>query len=150
MAKSKKDDTVQEAPKSKIRERVSSADEQPVSKMAQLLEKSSFAPRAFYKGQNVEGTIVAKFGDTVLVDIGAKAEGVISVKELNEAGESTEVGAKLTAMVAQPENDYGNVLLTLKKPPKEKSWESLQEIADKGEIITVKGLEANKGGLLVD
>jgi ribosomal protein S1 len=64
--------------------------------------------------------------------------------------EKAAVGSKVSAIVAQTENDYGSILLTLKKPPREAAWEQLQEIADKGETINVKVLEANRGGVLAD
>jgi len=122
----------------------------PQSKMATLLAETGFAPRVLTKGESIEGKIVAILADSVLVDIGVKAEGVIPLKELQELGEKIEIGKVISAVVAQTEGDSGVAILTVKRTTKERAWEELQEIADKGGAVEVKGLEVNRGGLIVD
>src|SRR4030042_6215998 len=136
-------------PVSKIRERVFSPDTSG-SKMAALLADKGFSPRAVSKGEVVEGKIVALVSDSVLVDIGTKAEGLIPRRELEDSGQKTEIGEKISAVVAQTEGDLGTVILTVKRTVKEKIWEQLQDTADKNEIIDVKGISSNRGGLIVE
>ncbi|OGY25394.1 MAG: hypothetical protein A2Z11_03265 [Candidatus Woykebacteria bacterium RBG_16_43_9] len=138
-----------EKPVSKIRERVFSPDTSG-SKMAQLLAVKGFAPRALSKGETVEGQIVSILADSALVDIGSKAEGIIPLKELHDSGEKIEIGAKISAVIAQSEGDSGTAVLTVKKTIKERAWEQLQDISDKGEHVEVKGVGSNRGGLIVE
>jgi len=122
----------------------------PISKMQKLLEKNNVSPRLLAKGEKVEGKVLTKLADSLLVDLGAKAEGVIPLKELEDLENEPKEGDKIIAIVSQTENDSGLIILTLRKNQKEKVWESLQQGSDKGEIVDVKGVEANRGGLIVD
>jgi len=145
----KKNDKDTPSHESKIRGRVFSPDTSG-SKMAALLADKGFSPRAVSKGEVVEGKIVALVSDSVLVDIGTKAEGLIPRRELEDSGQKTEIGEKISAVVAQTEGDLGTVILTVKRTVKEKVWEQLQDISDKNEIIDVKGISSNRGGLIVE
>ncbi|MEX0621948.1 MAG: S1 RNA-binding domain-containing protein [Candidatus Woykebacteria bacterium] len=136
-------------PQSKIRGRVFSPDTSG-SKMAQLLVGKGFEPRILSRGETVEGTVVSILPESVLIDIGVKAEGIIPRRELEEVGEKPEVGKKVKTIVAQSEGDSGTVILTVKKAIKEKAWENLQQLYDKGETVDVKGVTNNRGGLIVD
>jgi len=120
------------------------------SKMAQLLEKVDFAPKTFAKSEKVEGKIVSKIGDSLLIDIGAKAEANLAIKELEDEQKDLKIGDKISAFVAQPENDSGIIILSAKKGLKDKVWEYLQGISEKGEVVDVKAIETNRGGLIVD
>ena len=120
------------------------------SKMAQLLADKEWQPRVLTKGETVEGVIAGVAGDSVLVDIGAKAEGVIPRKELQDAIDKIEIGEKIDAVVAQTEGDSGTALLTVKGSVLEKVWGQLQEIVDGSETIDVKAVSANRGGLIVE
>src|SRR3984893_17274427 len=77
-------------------------------------------------GDIVDGIVVRVDADEVLVDIGAKAEGVISSKELGLRGDVDSVGlvagAKRKVYVLQPENDEGNAVLSLRRTRAETSW----------------------------
>jgi small subunit ribosomal protein S1 len=120
------------------------------SKMAQLLATSGLAPRTLTRGETVEGEVVAKLRDSLLVDIGAKAEGIIPLKEVEGADKGYKVGDKISAIVAQPEGDSGTVILTLKKAPREQAWEELRKAADRNETLEVRGVDSNRGGLIVE
>lgn len=120
------------------------------SRMAALLKKSDFSPRVFYKGEKVEGTIVSKVADSYLIDIGAKSEGLIPIKELEEEQKDVKIGDKVSVNIAQPENDSGNIILTVKAGTKDKVWSILQKALDDQDTVDVKAIEANKGGLIVD
>ena len=138
-----------EEPVSKIRERVFSPDASG-SKMAALLADQGFAPRLLTRGESIDGKIVAILSDVALLDIGAKAEAVLPLKEIQEMGEEPVVGAKITSIIAQTEGDSGTIILTIKKTIKEKTWEQLEELADLGEVVDVKGIGNNRGGLIVE
>jgi small subunit ribosomal protein S1 len=125
----------------------------PTSKMAELLASEKFAPRSLSRGQIIEGKVVSKRSGEVLVDIGAKAEGIISGAEIDDGEDQFEAlkpGDIVLAYVLQAENESGQAILSLKKAVGEKKWRHLIERYEKSESVEVQGLETNKGGLVVD
>jgi small subunit ribosomal protein S1 len=103
-------------------------------------------------GDIVDGTVVRVDADEVLVDIGAKAEGVISGKELGYRGEEPPLapGDTIKVFVLQPENEEGNVVLSLRKARAETTWLTAAEKQESGEVMEAEVREQNKGGLIVN
>lgn len=124
--------------------------------MAELLagqpQKNSFS---LTRGQEVEGIVVDILSQEVILDLGTKAEGVLYKKELGSKEQETlKIGDKIQAIVVAPENESGQVILTLQKPTtqttKNPKWDKFQTLLESGETIRGKGLEVNKGGLIVE
>jgi ribosomal protein S1 len=63
---------------------------------------------------------------------------------------SLKVDDHVTAQVVNPENDFGFIVLSLRRASHEKRWQSLIEGKEQGTDLEVSGLEVAKGGLLVD
>jgi small subunit ribosomal protein S1 len=125
--------------------------------MADLLAKQDSKQLAVTRGQEIEGTVVAILTSEIILDLGTKAEGVLQKKDLQDAAlEKLKVGDKLTAIVIYAENDSGQTVLSLSKGAGGKSgqysndWQRFIDAKDSGEIFTAKGLEVNKGGLIVE
>jgi small subunit ribosomal protein S1 len=125
--------------------------------MADLLAKQDTKQLAVTRGQEVEGTVVAILTSEIILDLGTKAEGVLQKKDLqDEALEKLKVGDKLKAIVIYAENDSGQTVLSLSKGSGGKpgqysnDWQRFIDAKDAGEVFTAKGLEVNKGGLIVE
>ena len=121
--------------------------------MEQLLAEEGNSIRALAHGDIVDGTVVRVDPDEVLVDIGAKSEGVISNRELSARGEATVVltpGEQVKVYVVQPENEDGNVVLSLRKARAEGIWQAVAQKESEGEILDAEVREQNKGGLIVN
>ena len=121
--------------------------------MDELLAATGHVLKGLKRGDTVEGTITYKDKKVIYVDVNAKTEGMILDKEINLAQElvaDLDVGDKITVYVAQPENDKGQILLSLKKAFWDYKWQSLQDKFESGEPIEVRGKEVNKGGLVAD
>src|SRR5438105_14926779 len=105
-------------------------------------------------GDIVDGVVVRVDPDEVLVDIGAKAEGVISSKELGFRGDADvqdlEPGSQIKVFVLQPENEEGNVVLSLRRARAETTWLTAAEKQQTGDVIEADVREQNKGGLIVN
>jgi len=105
-------------------------------------------------GDIVDGIVVRVDADEVLVDIGAKAEGVISSKELGMRGDVDSVGLEpgdqIKVYVLQPENEEGNVVLSLRRARAETTWIVAAEKQADGSVIEADVREQNKGGLIVN
>ena len=122
--------------------------------MEDYLHYESEAFKTPNHGDIVDGIVVRVDADEVLVDIGAKAEGVISSKELGLRGEADSVGLEpgdqIKVYVLQPENEEGNVVLSLRRARAETTWIVAAEKQTDGSVIDADVREQNKGGLIVN
>jgi small subunit ribosomal protein S1 len=123
-----------------------------VSVMDKLMEGGAGFPGALKRGQKVEGMVTAMGKKMVLIDIGAKTEGVVSGEDLVEAYDvlkELKVGDKVSAYVKFPENDQGQIILSLKQAADENRWSKFKKMMDEEKEAEVVGLEVNKGGMVV-
>ena len=124
------------------------------STMEELLAEQDADIRSFKHGDVVEGTVVRIDRDEILVDIGAKSEGVVSNRELYgrhaESAPQMAVGDVVLVYVLQPESPEGHVVLSLRRAGLERKWRSMQEQFETGVIIDASVIDHNKGGLIVD
>jgi small subunit ribosomal protein S1 len=104
-------------------------------------------------GDIVDGVVVRVDADEVLVDIGAKAEGTISGRELGFRGDpdlELSPGETVKVFVLQAENEEGNVVLSLRRARAETTWLEAAQKQETGEIMEAEVREQNKGGLIVN
>ena len=90
-------------------------------------------------GDIVDGVVVRVDADEVLVDIGAKAEGIISGKELGFRGDpdnELSPGDVIKVYVLQPENEEGNVVLSRRRALAETTWLTAAE----KQVLAARGL----------
>ena len=122
--------------------------------MEELLAEQSADIRSFKHGDVVEGTVVRIDRDEILVDIGAKSEGVVSNRELYgrhaESAPALAVGDVVLVYVLQPESQEGHAVLSLRRAGLERKWRAMQEQFEAGAIIDAPVIDHNKGGLIVD
>ena len=122
--------------------------------MAELLAEQDADIRSFKHGDVVEGTVVRIDRDEILVDIGAKSEGVVSNRELYgrnaETAPTLAIGDTVLVYVLQPESPEGHAVLSLRRAGLERKWRSMQEQFEAGVIIEAPVIDHNKGGLIVD
>jgi len=136
-------------------EEVEEAADQESSKltMDDFLQMEEEAFKTPAHGDIVEGTVVRVDPDEVLVDIGAKAEGVISGKELgfrDSDSVALEPGDQIKVFVLQPENEEGNVVLSLRRARAETTWLTAADKQTEGAVMEAEVREQNKGGLIVN
>ncbi len=122
--------------------------------MEELLAEQDSDIKSFKHGDVVEGTVVRIDKDEMLVDIGAKSEGVVSNRELYGRHAETQpvlnIGDTVLVYVLQPESPEGHVVLSLRRAGLERKWRSMQELFEAGTIIDAPVIDHNKGGLIVD
>jgi len=120
--------------------------------MEELLAQTGYELHGVKRGQLIEGTVTDVSKKMVLVDIGGKTEGLVVDKEYEAARDFIKelaVGDTIAVYVLSPENDRGQILLSLKKAASDRTWEKFEEAQKTGEIMTVRGLEVNQGGVIV-
>ena len=120
--------------------------------MEELLAVTGYEIKAPQPGQVIKGVVTDIAKRILLVDIGAKTEGMVVDREYDAARDFIRglgVGDEVTAFVVSPENDRGQILLSLKRALVDRRWEQFAEYLETGEAVNVKGLEVNKGGMIV-
>lgn len=92
--------------------------------------------------------------DGVLVDIGAKSEGLIPPQEMHclrpEGPSRLKLGDEVLVFVVQPESSEGQIILSLDKARGERGWRVLQDYFDQEKAFEAYVTGYNKGGLLVN
>ncbi|HNU76506.1 MAG TPA: S1 RNA-binding domain-containing protein [bacterium] len=123
------------------------------SAMSKYLTDKDLQIKQLRVGDMIEGVVVSASHKEILVDVGAKSEGIITGLELSEADKSyksVQPGDKISAKISQIENAQGYIVLSLKKAEKDKKWQDAEEAFEGGFVIDAVVLEYNKGGLLCD
>ena len=121
--------------------------------MKEMLAKAKALPRIPKVGDIVEGKVIEIGRTMVFLDLGPIGTGVVIGKELEDGlgtFKNLKVGDKISATVLDLENEEGYVELSFREASFEKVWDDLFQKMEKGEILTTKILEANKGGLMVE
>ena len=121
--------------------------------MKDLLTQKDLSPNMPKAGEMIEGTVIKISRNAMLIDLGNLGTGIIygyELKENKELWRTIEVGQKISAMVIDPENEDGLIELSLKEASLKNAWKVLKEKVEAQEIIEVKVLEANRGGLVIN
>ncbi|HMN19294.1 MAG TPA: S1 RNA-binding domain-containing protein [Candidatus Moranbacteria bacterium] len=124
--------------------------ETALSEMEALLEKHPMEiPQP---GDVIEGTVVEVASSSILLDLGALGTGMVLGKEMKDglATAKLKKGDKVTATLVDLENEDGYIELSIREASYERAWEDLVSKKGKGETVTVKVLDANKGGLMTE
>ena len=101
------------------------------------------------EGEVVDGTVVAIGKREVIVNIGYKSEGVISINEFRYNPELA-VGDKVEVYVETAEDKKGQLILAHKKARSFRSWDRVNEACEKDEIVKGYIKCRPKGGMIVD
>ena len=122
--------------------------------MADYLREEEIKSKPLAHGDIIDGVVVRVDPDEVLVDVGSKSEGVIAARELGTHGDPDMVelhpGDLIKVFVLQPENEDGNVVLSLRRARAESVWLKAQDKQTSGEPMEADVREQNKGGLIVN
>ncbi len=97
----------------------------------------------------IEGTVVNMNKREVVVNIGYKSEGVISLNEFRYNPE-LKPGDKVEVLVESQEDPTGQLLLSHKKARSVKSWDRVNQSLENNEIIKGYIKCRTKGGMIVD
>jgi small subunit ribosomal protein S1 len=120
--------------------------------MTSLLE-SGYGMNQLTKGEIREGKITRITHSEILVDVGAKSEGVISGKELETMDARTRSalheGQEVLVYIVDPEDDNGNVVLSFSRAQQERDWRDAEGLLSSQEVYKGQIAGYNKGGLIV-
>ncbi len=123
----------------------------PATGLIEILKKE-FAVNSWPKeGNVVEVTLIKKFPRQAFFDVGKFATGIVYGVEMTNAREAIKnmnVGDRVSAKVVSVDGEDGNIELSLAEAGKQKLWQQAKELLETGEIVKVKILAVNAGGLM--
>ena len=103
---------------------------------------------SFTEQEVIKGTVVSINDREVVVNVGAKSDGVIPINEVRYNPE-LKAGDEIEVYVESQEDANGQLMLSHRKARILKSWERVNEAYDNQEIITGYVKSRTKGGLIV-
>ena len=131
----------------------SEAAPQGADTMAGLLDE--FVPtKALRRGEIIDGKVMSKSGEGILVSIGYKSEGFVPVKEMRsvepETLEELGPGDEIIVYVINPEGQDGSSILSIDRARGEQGWRTLEKAMDANETVHGKIVGSNRGGAVVE
>jgi small subunit ribosomal protein S1 len=103
-----------------------------------------FAPNKIIKAR-----VVSIADRDVILDIGLKSEGIVSLDEWKDAS-GLDVGDEIEVLVEEVESETGMVLVSKAKADRILNWRRIVETTKEGDTVKGRVLRKIKGGLLVD
>src|SRR3989440_379121 len=118
---------------------------------AAMLDEA-FGQGNLQEGTVVKGTVVAIEKDMAVIDVGAKTEGRVAVREFSGPGRGGEikVGDEVEVYLERIENALGEAVLSRDKARREESWGKLETAFKGNEKVTGVIFNQVKGGFTVD
>jgi len=104
-------------------------------------------------GELVEGAVVFRGKNKLLLDIEGGSTGIVSGRELRDSFNTfrnLQLGSMVSAMVLEEENNEGMVVLSLRMASQQKAWDRFHDLVDGERTMEFVPQEANKGGLLAN
>ena len=117
----------------------------------QMLDESF---KTIRNGEGVEGTVIDVKEDEIILNIGYKADGIITKSEYTNdssvvLSDLVQPGDTMTAKVLKVNDGEGQVLLTYKRLAAEKGTKRLEEAFESGEVLKAPVTQVLDGGLCV-
>src|SRR3990167_7928238 len=100
-------------------------------------------------GQILKGRVAEISKDYVVIDVGLKSEGLISISEFTEPEELL-LGGMVEVYLDQTEGEDGQIVLSKEKARKYRQWEYIVKNCREGSIVKGRVMRKVKGGLMVD
>jgi small subunit ribosomal protein S1 len=102
------------------------------------------------EGTITRGEVIAVENDIVVIDIGAKNEGYVSIKEFLANNEDPKVGDLFDVYLEKIESRNGNTIISRDKALKEEYWVVLEKALNNSTEVTGTIFGKVKGGFTVD
>lgn len=125
----------------------------PSNVLAQILKSELSGSNRLQESDVYEVELMKKTPRGVFFDLGKFGTGVVYGAQLQNAKEilkNLNPGDKIPARVEKIDGFMGYTELSLSEAGKQKMWQQIKELEERGEIVEVKVTGANQGGLMVD
>ena len=122
--------------------------------MAELLQQVDRAIVVPHKDERITGTIVEKKKNALVIDINAKTLAAVGSREFEIAQDyidELKEGQEIEVTVVSEDSSRGGYIpVSLRQAAVDAKWEIFEESLEKDKELTAKGLETNKGGMIVE
>ena len=115
------------------------------------------ARKPIHRGMITSGTVIMLSQDGIVVDVGAKIEGILPYNQLfehettaEEAAKSFRAGDEVQVYVIRADLANSTIVLSKKRADQERAWNLLQEIHEKEKPVEVEIVEKVRGGLVAN
>ena len=102
--------------------------------------------KAVTDGELVKGVVVALTKTDVVINIGFKSDGLVSLNEFRDL-QGLKIGDEVEVMVVEKEDREGHLNLSRKQARITRAWERIVEVHKTGEVVTGTVTSKTKGGL---
>jgi small subunit ribosomal protein S1 len=120
-----------------------------VAEERETAQTEAKAANTFKPGSILKGKVVEVVGDSVVVDIGFKSEGFVSLNEFDEVS-GIDPGDELDVFLEAIEDETGTMVLSKRKADRIKGWQRIIETCHEGDKVSGRVSRKIKSGLLVD
>ena len=120
--------------------------EEEFRKYIELYEKTF---NVIKENEIAKGKVVAISGNDVLIDIGFKSDGRVSIDEFPDP-DNIKIGDEVEIFVEKIEDKEGQLVLSRKRADVIRNWEKIVSSKENDTVITGKILRRIKGGFVVD
>ncbi len=107
-------------------------------------------PSVVSKGDIINGLVVTIDAGGVIVNVGAKSEGVIPRAEFPSDTDMPAVDERVDVAVVRVDEENDVIILSKRRADYERCWNELEEKAQRGDVVEAMVTERVKGGLRVD
>ena len=97
----------------------------------------------------ITGRIIGMAGDSVVIDVGLKSEGLVPKDEF-ESADQMRVGMDVKVLLESMQGESGLITISKRKADRIINWQRIIETTHEGDVVTGRALRKIKGGLLVD
>ena len=118
---------------------------------AELLDQS-FQEMASIEGSVVSGTVLSIEKDMILIDVGLKSEGRVSLREFGNSEDDIQIkpGDIVEVYIERLEDINGHAVLSREKAKREESWINLEKALEEQKRVNGVIFGKVKGGFTVD
>lgn len=122
--------------------------------MADLLdEEQGYMAGPLERGGMVDGVVIRKDAHQLVLDIGAKQEGIVPAADLarlpREVLDAISVGDRVTVVVMRSDGREGETLVSLYQAQSAGDWDRAKDAMESAETLSLSVVGTNKGGVLV-
>ncbi|MFA6518239.1 MAG: S1 RNA-binding domain-containing protein [Candidatus Shapirobacteria bacterium] len=120
--------------------------------MEELLSNEKVDLVGLKKGQESKGRITSIRSKAIYIDVGGKTDAVVAGKEfefVKDYVSDLKTGDEIDVLIKQPENDKGQILVSIRGAASGYGWNYFSEKEKSGGEVTVFAKELNRGGAVV-
>ncbi|MBT7079202.1 MAG: S1 RNA-binding domain-containing protein, partial [Chloroflexi bacterium] len=125
---------IEEAPADADAETAVAVADKPESELTMEDLLDEYLPsKVLRRGEIIDGRVMSRKAEGMLVDIGYKSEGFVPTKEMRslaDASDELSVGDEIIAYVVNPEGNEGSSILSIDRARGEQGWRVLEKAMD--------------------